>query len=206
MKFQRMFFVICLLVCLFLTAGLSFGQGTDLGIIRGTITDSQGAVVAGAKVTITDVATGIAVERVSDDAGGYEAVNLKSGAYKVVASMQGFNNAEVANVVVGTGAVARLDIKLAVKTVAEAVTITSEAPLIQLEAPVIAGTLNAQQILELPRDSRDIYDFLYLNPNITHNPDDGFKFIGGASYGANFTLLSGETFTLDFGASVATLT
>lgn len=201
MKFQRIFSAICLLVCSF-AAGLLFGQGTDLGIIRGTIADSQGAVVAGARVVITDVATGIAVDLVSDAAGSYEAVNLKSGAYKLTVSMQGFNNAEVLDVIVRTGAASRVDVKLTVKSVTEAVTITSEAPLIQLETPVISGTLTTQQILDLPRDSRDIYDFLYLNPNITHNPDDGFKFIGGASYGANFTLDGQRATGAGFGQAV----
>ncbi len=180
----------------------TFGQGTDLGIIRGTVTDSQGAVVVGARVTITDLATGIAIERLSNAAGDYEAVNLKSGTYKITVGTEGFNNTEVLDVVVRTGATSRVDVKLSPKGRAEVITVTSEAPLIQTEAPVVSGTLNTQQIQDLPRDSRDIYQFLYLNPNIIYNPDDGFKFMGGSSYGANFSMDGQRATGAGFGQAV----
>jgi len=49
--------------------------------------------------------------------------------------------------------------------------------------------ISSLEIIELPRDSRDVYSFLYLNPNITSRRSDGeFKFLGFQSYGANFTL------------------
>lgn len=202
MRLKHLFSGMVLLVCLLAGAGLLCAQGTDLGIIRGTVTDSQGAVVVGAKVVVTDLATGIATERTSDASGNYEAMNLKSGTYKVIVSMSGFNNVEVVDVALRSGAIVRADAKLSPKTVAEAITITSEAPLIQMEAPVISGTLNTQQVLDLPRDSRDIYQFLYLNPNITYNPDDGFKFIGGTSYGANFSMDGQRATGAGFGQAV----
>lgn len=195
-------FILLLALGLLLGAGLLFGQGTDLGIIRGTITDSQGAVIVGARVVITDLATGISIDRLSDATGVYEAVNLKSGTYKVMAGFEGFDNTEVLDVVVKMGATSRVDVRLNPKGKAEVVTVTSEAPLIQTEAPVVSGTLSTQQIQDLPRDSRDIYSFLYLNPNITYNPDDGFKFIGASSYGANFSMDGQRATGAGFGQAV----
>ena len=67
--------------------------------------------------------------------------------------------------------------------------VTQEAGIIQTESPAISGNLTTRQLLELPRDSRDIYQFLYLNPNITTSSGgEGFKFIGAQSYGASFSL------------------
>jgi hypothetical protein len=165
-----------------------FGQGTTFGTIRGTVTDSTGAVVPNAKVVITDLTTNLTRELATNSQGNYEAPELKFGKYKVTVSLAGFNNAEVVDIDLSGSEARRVDVKLSPKTSAEAVTVTSEAPVIQTENQTIANTLGSQAILELPRDSRDLYDFLYLTPNITYNPDDGFKFIGLQSYGANFSL------------------
>ena len=78
---------------------------------------------------------------------------------------------------------------LKVATTAEQVTVTSEAPMIDTSDQTISQTITNQQVIDLPRDSRDIYQFLYLNPNITQADSAGeFKFLGFQSYGANFTI------------------
>jgi carboxypeptidase family protein/TonB-dependent receptor-like protein len=180
--------ILLLIVVVLLVPACLLGQGTTLGTIRGTVVDASGAVVPGAKVVITDIGTNLATTLTTDNQGNYEAPELKYGRYKVTVSFEGFNNAEIVGVDLIGGEVKRVDAKLAPKTSAEAVTVTSEAGLIQTENQTITNTLNSQQIVDLPRDSRDIYDFLYLTPNITFNPDDGFKFLGAQSWGANFTL------------------
>jgi hypothetical protein len=83
----------------------------------------------------------------------------------------------------------RADAKLEIGNPEATVNVTQEAGIIQTESPAISGNLTTRQILELPRDSRDIYQFLYLNPNITTSSGgEGFKFIGAQSYGASFSL------------------
>ena len=62
----------------------------------------------------------------------------------------------------------------------ETVTVTgNDAGLIQRDQPVIAGKINNQQLQEVPRDSREILEFIYLNPDITQGPtgDGSFKFL-----------------------------
>ena len=67
--------------------------------------------------------------------------------------------------------------------------VTTEAPTIDTEDQTIGDTITSREVIDLPRDSRDVYSFLYLNPNITQGTDAGeFKFLGFPSYGANFTL------------------
>src|SRR5262249_55472602 len=71
----------------------------------------------------------------------------------------------------------------------QTILITSEAAQIETESPTIGSTLDNREIIELPRDSRDIYSFLYLNPNIAQGSGDGaFKYLGAQTYGASFAL------------------
>ena len=87
----------------------------------------------------------------------------------------------------------------------ESVAVSTEAPTIDTADQTISDTMTSREVLDLPRDSRDVYSFLYLNPNITQSTGDGtFKFLGFQSYGANFTL-DGQrsTHTLDGSASAS---
>jgi hypothetical protein len=183
-----------IIVSLFLTmaffslASPSYAQGTNAGTIRGRVTDPNGASVAGASVKVTDVGTGIARDLTTNEDGDYEAASLKPGSYTVNVVAPNFKTTVVNVVVTGSDAV-RADAKLEIGTQDATVTVTQEAGTIQTESPTISGNLTTRQLLELPRDSRDIYQFLYLNPNITSSVGgEGFKFIGAQSYGASFSL------------------
>ena len=177
-----------LLLFAFCTA-LLFGQGTDLGTIRGTVTDSSGAAVPNASVTIIDLATNARTAAKTNGEGEFESGSLRYGDYKVSVTATGFNTVEISGVIVRTGQTARVDAHLEVAAAATSVVVQAEAPLTQTDSPAISGTLNNQQVTELPRDSRDYLSFLYLNPNITQGATDGaLKFIGAQSYGASFSL------------------
>ena len=183
--------LLCLLLCAtcyFFEVRPASAQGTDLGTIRGAVIDSHDAPVPRARVVITDVATNITAETTTDSQGNYEVPALKAGNYKVTVTLAGFNTTEVVDVVLRGSTTMRVDARLTPRTLAEQITVTAEAPLIQSERPTIGGTLSTKALLDLPRDSRDVYQFLYLNPNITFNPDNGFKFLGAQSWGANFSL------------------
>lgn len=169
-------------------AQAAFAQGTNLGTIRGTVTDNNGAVVSGAKVQLTDLATDLARNVTTDSDGNYEATGLKFGAYKVTVTAQGFKTASVNQVSLRGGDTVRADVALQVGVTTETVEVTAVTP-INLETPTVSGQISSRQLQELPRDNRDIYSFLYLNPNITQGTGDGtFKFIGAQSYGASFSL------------------
>jgi hypothetical protein len=183
---RAIFLSLWLLCC----AGLAFAQGTDLGTIRGTVTDPDGSVIANAKVQVTDLETNLSRNFTTDKDGNYEAVGLKSGNYRLSVSGAGFKTS-VAELPLRGGDTARADIKLTIGAASETVTITgAEGQLIEKETPTISSTLNNRQLIEIPRDSRDIYSFLYLNPDITQGAggSGSFKFIGGQTYGAAFSL------------------
>lgn len=182
----------CLLLVLLvaLSPALLHAQGTDLGTIRGTVTDASGAAVPNANVTITDLGTGAGHNFKTNTAGEYEATNLKSGTYKVSIAMKGFNTLEIDRVVLDTSETAHVDGRLEIGRTNETVVVHEEAPLVQTDSPTVGGTITHEQITELPRNSRDYTSFLYLSPNITQSASNNgdFKFLGAQSYGAVFSL------------------
>jgi hypothetical protein len=180
---------VILLALLFCAAEIVFGQGTDLGTIRGTVTDSTGAVIPGATVTVTDALTNAARETRTNSQGNYEMFGLKPGAYRVAITAVGMSKKEITDIVLNGSDIVSVDAVLKVSAAQESVVVSMEAPAINTEDQTISQTLNNQAIVELPRDSRDVYTFLYLNPNVTQADADGnFKFIGAQSYGASFSL------------------
>src|SRR5438270_6005714 len=166
-----------------------YGQGTDLGTIRGTVTDSTGALVANASVTILDVRTSSTRHTTTNSRGEYQMFGLPSGTYKVTLAIAGMSTVDITGVVLNGSDVATANGVLKVASTAEQVVVTAEAPIIDSADQTISNTITSTAVIDLPRDSRDVYQFLYLNPNITQGVDSGeFKFLGFQSYGANFTI------------------
>lgn len=166
-----------------------FGQGTDLATIRGNVADPSGAVVSGAEVSVIDVATSQTRQLKTNADGNFEAVGLRSGDYRLTVSMAGFSTTEIKRITVRGGETARADVRLTLSASATSVVVEASAALIQTDNPTLATSLDNKVLLSVPRDSRDIYQFLYLNPNITQSADgSGFKFLGAQSYGASFSL------------------
>jgi len=177
----------CLILLLLLAAAAvpTFAQST-LGTIRGLVTDPQGGVVAKAAVLVVDEATGIPRNVDTDAEGRYEASNLRPGTYRVEVVTANFKKAQKTGVVVSTGAVARVDFRLEVGPLSETVTVSAE-PInnIALESQAVTAKFDEQQIRDLPRNSRDIQSFLYLNPNVLGSGDDP-QFLGGRTYGVSY--------------------
>ncbi|HSY90564.1 MAG TPA: TonB-dependent receptor, partial [Candidatus Binatus sp.] len=171
------------------TVHFLFAQGTDLGTIRGTVKDASGAVIANAKVTVTDLDTNAARETSANGSGDFEVFGLRSGRYKLTVTASGMNTQEITDVVVNGSATVGVNITLRVSGGAQKIEVSAEAVTIDTENPTIGDTIGHQSVIDLPRDSRDIYSFLYLNPNITGADEPGdFKFIGGQSYGGSFSV------------------
>lgn len=180
-------------------------QGTDLGTIRGTVTDPSGAVIPNASVTIADVATNTLRHTQTNANGEYQMFGLPSGTYKVSIAATGMTTSDTTGIVVEGSATVNVNAVLKISTANESVVVTTEAATINTADQTIADTITSREVIDLPRDSRDVYSFLYLNPNITQGVGDGtFKFLGFQSYGANFTI-DGQrsTSTLDGSASAS---
>src|SRR5882757_545790 len=165
-----------------------FSQGTDLGTIRGTVTDSSGAVLPDAQVEITDLATLISYRVTTNDHGDFQAAALRSGRYKATVTASGFSTAVVNGIVLSGSDVVSANAVLR-PAANSSVEVSSDATLIDTQDQTLSQTLSSRAIIDLPRDSRDVYSFLYINPNVTQSDEPGkFKFIGAQSYGASFSV------------------
>src|ERR1700685_532681 len=181
--------VFLFLLSMLFGGGYASGQGTDLGTIRGVVTDSAGAVIPGAAVTITDTSTGAARASTTNGQGNYEVFGLSPGTYTVTITAAGMSQMEIKDVTLHGSDIISADAQLKISQGSQTVTVSSEAVSIDTEDQTISETISSTAVTELPRDSRDVYSFLYLNPNITQGSADGeFKFLGAQSYGASFSL------------------
>src|SRR5262245_13728653 len=110
-----------LALCLLCMAATSLAQGTNLGTIRGTVTDNAGAVVNGAKVQVVDLATDIVREVTTNSEGNYEVAGLKFGSYRVAVAAQGFKTSTINQVNLRGSDIVRTDVTLQVGGAAETV-------------------------------------------------------------------------------------
>src|SRR6266496_2047123 len=117
-------FVFLVAIVLALCSGvLVYGQGTDLGTVRGTVSDSTGAVVANASVTVLDTGTGATRHTTTNSHGEYQMFGLPSGTYKITVSAPGLSTAEITGVVLNGSDVATANATLKVATANEQVVV-----------------------------------------------------------------------------------
>jgi hypothetical protein len=148
--------------------------------------DPQQNIVPGATIVVTDEETNISREAQTDAAGLFEIPNLRPGTYTVTATLAGFRKVQRTGVVLRAASVVRADLHLEVGGLEDVVTVTAEGQNnITLESQAIARGLDEQQLRDLPRNSRDVQDFLTLNPNIVGG-FDSIQFLGGRTYGASY--------------------
>ncbi len=149
-----------LLVCLPL-----FGQ-TDRGRILGNVHDSTGAMLVGAKVTITDTQRGISRDLTTDSAGAFQAPGLLPGTYKIRVASQGFKTEERQNILIEVGQDVRVDFGLQPGQASETVTVSSEVPLVNTINATLGGTVDNKTINDLPLNGRNYQNLLSLRPGV----------------------------------------
>ncbi len=144
--FDRLF---TLAVCGLLAMSLVYAQG-NRGSITGTITDNSGAAVPGVEVVVTNIETGEVTRVVSNDSGGYSALNLAPGRYSLKFTKDGFKPIDVQSMTLLSTQVAKLDQALEVGTLSQEVTVTDEAPVLDSESATISTHLTGKVITDLP--------------------------------------------------------
>lgn len=157
--------------------GLLCVAQTYQGRILGSITDSTGAVVAGAKVTVRNAATGVERTLSTNNAGEYVASDLDPGTYAVSVQAAGFRTAKVESVVVQVSREARVNMSLQPGSAAETVEVTTEQALVDTDDSTLNGVLENKAINELPLQGRDFQNLLPLHPGVQRTPGGGFQSI-----------------------------
>src|SRR5579862_9637298 len=125
-----------------------------VGTILGGVFDSTGGAIAGAKVTITDVARGTTRELTTDASGQFTAPSMLSGTYTVRAEAAGFQVLERQNVLVEVAQEVRVDLKLSPGATTQTVTVTDVAPTIDTVNSTLGGTVSNTEVAQLPLITR----------------------------------------------------
>lgn len=151
-------------------SSLAYGQ-IDRGTIQGQITDSTGAAVPGAKIQVTNVKTNSSIALEANDEGLYTASNLPASTYRVVVSKEGFKTATSAAAELGSSITLRVDIKLEPGLVTESVTVTGEAPILDVGTTNNSTGMQSNLIEQMPvivaGTQRAITDYLQQLPGYT---------------------------------------
>ena len=131
------------------------GQAVKASLV-GTVTDSSGAVVPGAEITITEVNTNFSRSTTANESGYYVFSNLNPGVYRVEAKLTGFKTAVKDKVEVLVNTTVRADLQLQPGAISEVVTVSAEAaPLLQTDRSDIGRKIEARQMQELPIGGRN---------------------------------------------------
>jgi len=152
-------------------ATFAFGQA-ETGTLSGTVTDSTGAVIAGAKVTATNLGTGLARSASTGANGSYTIVDLPPATYQVTVDSGGFSTFKQ-TVAVNVGSRVTVDAAMNVGTTGTVVEVTAEAAGAQVNTQdqQISNTVTSTQISELPSLTRNPYDFVQTGGNVSTDPN-----------------------------------
>jgi Carboxypeptidase regulatory-like domain/TonB dependent receptor-like, beta-barrel len=149
-----------------------WSQGSA-GRILGTVTDQTGGVIAGATVTITDVARGVTRTLTTDQSGAYLAPGMLPGTYTVAVKAANFRPIQRENVLVEVGQDTRVDLTLQPGAQTQTITVTEALPMIQTTNATLGGTVNNTTINELPLNGRNYQNLLSLRPGVEIYPGGG---------------------------------
>jgi hypothetical protein len=208
MSSKRVALLLGMLVCLLCLTPALLAQST--GTVSGTVTDSSGAVVAAAKVDLTDAASGSVRSTATSDKGFYVFAYVNPGTYSVSVTKQGFRKSVISGQTVDVGLQLTVNAALEVGSVSSTVevTYTAGAELQTMDATV-GATLSGETLMNLPNTSRDASTLAVLQPGQNINGNVG----GNASDQNTFQLdggfatddMSGDnnTYIKSFGSDTA---
>ncbi len=174
-----LFALICLILNLCSLQVL--GQSTT-ATIRGTVYDEAGTVISGATVTATNETTGITRSGVTDGNGLYLITKLPVGTYTLAVEKEGFRHLDLTGITLQVDQIAEIDPKLSVGNISESVTVTSQAPLVNVVTPELGEVIDNKRITELPLNGRQFLQLAQLTTGVTLSPGGGF---GGQLAGVN---------------------
>ncbi len=169
------------------------------GTILGTIRDSSGGLVSGAKVAVINSGTNLRFETESNQEGAYTAPLLPIGEYSVEVAAQGFRTYKQAGIRLQINQQARVDVALAVGQLTETVEVTADAAVIETTTSSVGKVVDNKRIRELPLNTRNVYGLIYLTPGVSGSIGNSHNQVGYSVNGVRGGLMD----TLVDGASAA---
>ncbi len=183
---------------LLLAAGTS--AQTFRGTILGTVTDSSGAAVTGANVTVKNLDTGLVRTVTTSADGTYSAPELPIGNYRVTVEISGFKTGVVTGIVVEVSSERRADVTLQPGEVAQRIEVSGDTlPQVESTSNTLGGIIESKIVTNLPVNGRDYQKLIFLVPGVAGSPDEisdspgsyGSFSVNGARGRSNNFLLDG---------------
>jgi Carboxypeptidase regulatory-like domain/TonB dependent receptor-like, beta-barrel len=163
-KFRKLLSIFGTLMFLF--GGLAVAQITT-GTISGTVKDNQGAAVPRAEVVVLNEGTGLTRTVETDGAGHYSVPSLNPGSYRVTATHEGFQTEVRNGIVLSVGREAIADLSLSVGSLAQTVSVTAAAPLMESTTASLGSLVDERSIRELPLNGRSYDQLALIQPGVT---------------------------------------
>src|SRR5579859_3075835 len=188
---------LCFTVLLLLTGRL-FAQAGATGTVLGTVTDSTGAIVANAKVTVINTGTNVPFRTTTSSAGDYNAPSLNPGSYKVAVEAAGFQKSVTNAFTLTVDQRVRVDVALKPGAVSETLEVTAQAVTLDTDSTALSQLVSQQQVEELPLNGRNFMQLLLVGAGavtvggeqgtMRQGEGDAISVNGGRPEGNNYTL------------------
>ena len=172
------------------------------GTIAGTVADQGGAVVAGAKVILTNEAIGFTREVVTNESGQYVASSVPTGEYVITAEQAGFQKLRRSGIRLTAADTLTVDLQLNVGNVQETIEVTATAPLVQSQTAAVSNLVTNEQMVEMPLNGRTFTSLVLLTPgayagssnNLTTSP---YAMRGNVNYSVNGSSAQNNSYLID---------
>lgn len=187
------------LLALLITFGLALpGHAqVDTGAIVGQVTDSAGAVISGAKVTVREENTGITNTVTASSTGNYTISPLKLGTYTLTVEKEGFKTTQRQHIEVTIQSRLEVNIPMEVGAVTQTVQVDSTAPLLETQTAAIQQLVEERAINNLPLNGRNASFLAQISPGVTFAQNDSRNLQASGSFTANGMMRNQNNYLLD---------
>lgn len=154
-------------------SGLASGQASFTAQLTGVVTDSSGAVIPDAKVTLTDEATNVAVTHETDSRGIYVFTGVRPSTYKIRVEAPQLASQERKGVIFAVSQQATIDFTLTPGVVSESVTVTGQAPLLDTGNASLGTDVTNEYVRDIPLPDRSFFGLVFLSGGVTETAGQG---------------------------------
>ncbi len=174
--------------------GSSLAWAQDQSRLTGSVTDTTGAAIPGARLTLTNVATGVAGMSESNEAGVYVFPYVAPGVYDLQTEVDGFKTSNQTGVVLETGTTRSVDVQMEIGELTEVITVEATTPQLESATSSVGQFIERETVFNMPMISRRSASLVRLLGNISFRSEDGgeqipkFSMAGGRSQNQMWTL------------------
>lgn len=184
MTYSKTCWIWIYLVSFVLSPATAVGQNS-FGSLVGSVTDPTGAIISGAHVVLTNLATNATVTTTSNQSGIYEFVNVPPADYKIDAEQTGFKHFIRPSITVQVQQTYRIDIRMELGSVAETLEVSGETPMLQVQTSSLGEVIAGRQVNDMPLNGRNVFNLMELVPSVVPQGTAGGTSIGMYSASLN---------------------